>query len=178
MCEITPDEVLKLDKPLPKFLCPLSANYPNIIFGRFKIRNIDKGITLVELAPEVEDYNYSEQTDDVRFIQYTLPADILRIKTIGTTVEFKVGPKEVKNFRMIERHYFKGKLIKSFDFTFGFCIPNSTNTWESIYEFPTLTESEIKDIVSSSKEFKSDSFYFADSKLIMHHRAEYEYMDI
>jgi len=176
--KITPDQVLKFDKPLTKFLCPITANIYNIIFGRFKIRNVDKNTTLLEIAPEVEDYIYADQTDEVRLLEYTLPADILRVKNIGTTVEFKVGGKEVKNFRLLERHYFKDKLIKSFDFIFGFCIPNSTNTWESIYELPTLTESEIKGMTISTKEFKSDSFYFADSKIIMHHRAGYDYIEM
>lgn len=44
------------------------------------------------------------------------------------------------NFRMIERHYFRGKLIRSFDFPFGFCIPGSTNSWEAVYETPELSE--------------------------------------
>ena len=43
---------------------------------------------------------------------------------------------------MIERHYFKEKLLKSFDFNFGFCMPNSKNTCEHIYEFPRLTDKE------------------------------------
>jgi len=57
-------------------------------------------------------------------------------------VEFVVGSEEIKNFRMIERHYFKDKLLKSFDFDFGFIMPDSENTVEHIYEFPSLTESE------------------------------------
>jgi hypothetical protein len=39
---------------------------------------------------------------------------------------------------MIERHYFRNKLVKSYDFEFGFCIPGSTNTWEADYEMPPL----------------------------------------
>lgn len=54
-------------------------------------------------------------------------------------VEFTIGSKAVNNFRMIERHFFRDKLLKSFDFEFGFCIPNSKNTCEHIYEFPTLS---------------------------------------
>jgi hypothetical protein len=54
------------------------------------------------------------------------------------SVEFTVGDKAVSKFRMIERHFFRDKLLKSFDFEFGFCIPNSKNTCEHIYEFPTL----------------------------------------
>lgn len=41
---------------------------------------------------------------------------------------------------MIERHYFQGRLLKNFDFDFGFCIPNSRNTCEHIYEFPQLPD--------------------------------------
>ena len=37
---------------------------------------------------------------------------------------------QVPSFRMIERHYFRNKLLKSFDFTLGFCMPKSRNTWE------------------------------------------------
>jgi hypothetical protein len=44
---------------------------------------------------------------------------------------------------MIEPHYFGNKLIKSFDFTFGFCMPNSVNTKETIYTMPTLTPKEV-----------------------------------
>lgn len=55
-------------------------------------------------------------------------------------VEFTVGEKPVSNFRMIERHYFRDRLLKNFDFDFGFCIPSSRNTCEHIYEFPQLSE--------------------------------------
>ncbi len=32
------------------------------------------------------------------------------------------------------------QLVKSFDFSFGFCIPGSTNTWDSVYSLPPLSE--------------------------------------
>jgi hypothetical protein len=31
------------------------------------------------------------------------------------------------------------KLVKSFDFQFGFCIPGSTNTWDAVYSLPPLS---------------------------------------
>lgn len=55
---------------------------------------------------------------------------------------FKVGDTELKNFRMIERHYFKEKLLRSYDFLFDFCMPNSTNSWESIYDLPKFSDDE------------------------------------
>lgn len=57
-------------------------------------------------------------------------------------VEFTIGNKPVKNFRMIERHFFRDRLLKTFDFEFGYCIPNSKNNCEHIYEFPTLSEKQ------------------------------------
>lgn len=51
-----------------------------------------------------------------------------------------MGNKPVNNFRMIERHFFKDHPLETYDFDFGFCIPNSKNTCEHIYEFPTLPD--------------------------------------
>lgn len=40
------------------------------------------------------------------------------------------------------------KLVRSYDFTFGFCIPNSTNSWEAIYDVPPYTQQQIAEYVS------------------------------
>lgn len=41
---------------------------------------------------------------------------------------------------MIERHFFRDRLLKTFDFEFGYCIPHSKNTCEHVYEFPKLPD--------------------------------------
>lgn len=61
-----------------------------------------------------------------------------------------MGEKPVSNFRMIERHYFRDRLLKNFDFDFGFCIPSSRNTCEHIYEFPQLSEDLSKYLLSAA----------------------------
>ena len=43
---------------------------------------------------------------------------------------------------MIERHYFNDKLLKSYEFNFGFIIPNSLNSMEQIYELPNFDEQQ------------------------------------
>ncbi len=53
---------------------------------------------------------------------------------------FSIGQKPIKNLELIERHYFRGKCIREFSFKFGFVIPNSTNSWEFIYDMPELTD--------------------------------------
>jgi hypothetical protein len=41
----------------------------------------------------------------------------------------------------------QGKLVRSYDFSFGFVIPGSTNSWEAVYELPQLSDSELADYV-------------------------------
>lgn len=89
--------------------------------------------------------------------------------------------------------------MKTFDFEFGYCIPNSKNTCEHIYEFPTLSEKQsmnpviqrysvmwkllndfmnlisARDMIDNPFETRSDSFYFVDNQLMMHNKADYAY---
>ena len=99
----------------------------------------------------------------------------LKLQTVGATVEFSVGAKPVKSFRMIERHFFRDRHLKTFDFDFGFCIPNSKNTCEHIYEFPKLDPATIELMIENPFETRSDSFYFVDDQLVMHNKADYAY---
>jgi hypothetical protein len=55
-------------------------------------------------------------------------------------MEFVVGERAVNNFRMVERHFFRDRLLKSFDFEFGFVMPHSRNSCEHIYHIPQLGE--------------------------------------
>lgn len=181
---LSPDDVLKLPKCTENYLCDPDANVYSIDFTRFKIRDMETGTILFEIAkpPPSDDDDDVEggETEDVdpnagRFVRYQFTPQFLKLQTIGATVEFVVGDKPVNNFRMIERHYFKERLLKTFDFNFGFCIPNSKNTCEHIYEFPPLTPEEMQEMIDSPFDTKSDSFYFVDNKLIMHNKADYAY---
>ena len=112
----------------------------------------------------------------VRSVRYTFPSEFLQFKTIRTALEFRVGPNPVESFRMIELHYFKGKLVREYDFTFGFCIPSSTNSWEAIYDIPAMKKEDVEDYRQNPFAHTSDSYYFAGDKLIMHNKASYQYM--
>ena len=110
-----------------------------------------------------------------RLVKYHFGPDFLRLKTIGLQVQFKIGDKPVPSLLMVERHYFKGKMIKSYEFSFGFCIPGSTNTLEMIYDLPELTQEERADMITSPWATKSDTFFFVGEQLVIHNRAEYNY---
>lgn len=183
---ITPESVLAYTGPTDHFLCPLSANTYNIEFYRFTIRDMEdankiyfdvqrtpeqyrQGMEMLKNLPE-------DQTNKMRVIHYSFPPSLLRKGTIGARLVFGVtGERPVKNFRMIERHYFRNTLIKSFDFNFGFCIPHSTNTWEAIYNLPDLSPEWQQAIVENPNETVSDSFYFVENELVMHNKAYYSY---
>ena len=77
-----------------------------------------------------------------RMIKYHLGPDFLYLQTVGLTMNFSIGEKPINNLEMVERHYFRGKVIRDYSFKFGFVIPNSTNSWEFVYDLPPLTEEE------------------------------------
>ena len=164
-----------------KFLCKLSENIFDIKFVNFRVRDLDSGFVLFEVKDEsTEDEQPSKEEldnidDNLRIIKYHLGPDFLDLKNIGTMLKFSVGSKPVKDFLLIERHYFKNKLVKSFEFKFDFCMPNSINEWETIYEIPELEPELKQEMIDFPWETKSDSFYFVDGKLILHNKAIYNY---
>ncbi|XP_017270010.1 protein unc-119 homolog B [Kryptolebias marmoratus] len=180
--DISPDQVLGLRDVTEDYLCRPEDNIYNIDFTRFKIRDLETGTVLFEIAKppnsghgEKEEEGGDVDTSSGRFVRYQFTPAFLKLRTVGATVEFTVGDQPINSFRMIERHYFQGRLLKNFDFDFGFCIPNSCNTCEHIYEFPQLPDDLIRQMVEHPYETKSDSFYFVDNKLIMHNKADYAY---
>ncbi|KAJ1483550.1 delta subunit of GMP phosphodiesterase [Baffinella frigidus] len=151
--DLTPIQCLELKAPTADFLCPLTANTYGLEFVEFRQRTLyhvkkpeDAAIEpIVDLPPELErqyrliQYQFPADMLSVDTVGTSLfPADMLSVDTVGTSLVFTVGDKEVPSFRMIERHYFRNKLLKSFDFTLGFCMPHSTNTWEVIYSLPPV----------------------------------------
>ena len=195
MSEITPEVVRNYKEFTPKFLCGLSANVYNIKFKRFKVRDIETDFVLFDVSDESEE-NQDQENKDIpdemkdenlkkiedediykspRMIRYHLGPDFLDLKNLGSSLTFSVGDQPVKDFLMIERHYFNEILIKSFEFKFDFCIPNSVNTWEYIYTVPEIEPKLKKQMIDEPWHTRSDSFYFVQNKLIMHNKAIYNY---
>ncbi|XP_033955394.1 protein unc-119 homolog A-like [Pseudochaenichthys georgianus] len=176
---ITPEDVLGLQKITENYLCGPDENVFSIDFTRFKIRDMETSTVLFEITkPPSADKARDKRDMDPnagRFVRYQFTPAFLRLRQVGATVEFMVGDTPIENFRMIERHYFRDKLLKSFDFEFGFCMPSSKNSCEHIYEFPPLSEDTIREMVLHPYETQSDSFYFVDNKLVMHNKADYSY---
>ena len=139
---ITPEYVQTLTGPTDQFLVRLSENWPRFTFKGFHIRDMISNITLVDVpAEEITDEQLLSENDDpsMRLIKYHLGPDFLRLQTVGLTMMFGIGPRPIQNMEMIERHYFRGRVIRDYSFRFGFVIPNSTNEWELVYDMPNFT---------------------------------------
>ncbi|CAM9620050.1 unnamed protein product, partial [Discosporangium mesarthrocarpum] len=180
--KVSPEDVKAFARPTEDFLCPLSANKQQIEFLEFTISDYEtKNVIFMvgrDNPPPIDlDVDLSNLDENAyRSIKYDFSEDVLRLPTIQTSLVFAVGEREVPNFRMVERHYFRNQLVKSYDFSFGFCIPSSTNTWDAVYTVPPLDEDLIEAMIASPHETKSDSFYFVDNQLIMHNKASYKYL--
>jgi len=179
---VTPERVNTFEGPTEGFLCSVSDNKYGLDFQEFTISDYQSKNNLFKIGkglplPSDMSFDFSEgdQNDAARRIKYNFSEDMLRLPYIETSLKFQVGPRELKNFRMIERHYFRGELIRSYDFKFGFCIPGSVNTWDVLYEVPSLSDETINKIIDNPYAVKSDSFYFEGDKLIMHNKASYKY---
>ena len=183
----TVEDVLKLTEPIDGFLCRLDANKYGIEFI---------GLTMVDGDnPERELYHFSAEPSDVsdffgmlhflsqigddsaRIIDYDLPAAFFDLKHVKVTTAFHVhGQTPLPSLRMIERHYCKDGLLKSYDFTFeGPAQPGTVSTWSFVYELPTLASETKAAIVGVPGSVVSDSFYFVNNELVMHHKANYTY---
>ncbi|KAK6296762.1 protein unc-119 homolog A [Coregonus clupeaformis] len=174
---ISPEDVLGLQKITENYLCSPEENVHMIDFTRFKIRDMETGTVLFEITKPPAPAGEKKDLDPNggRFVRYQFTPAFLQLRQVGATVEFTVGDMPINNFRMIERHYFREQLLKSFDFEFGFCMPSSKNTCEHIYEFPPLSEDIMREMILHPYKTQSDSFYFVDNKLVMHNKADYSY---
>ncbi|XP_029996579.1 matrix metallopeptidase 25a [Sphaeramia orbicularis] len=173
---VTPQHVLRLNSYTNEYLCSPEDNIYNVSFSRFKIRDLDSGAVILDIKKhgptEIQDVI---ELDTRRFIQYHFSPAFLALRAIGATLEFTVGSKALHHFRLIERHFFRNLLLKTFDFEIGFCIPHSRNTCEHIYCLPNIEPEIVEEMIASPFETRSDSFYFVNNKLIMHHKAEYSF---
>ncbi|XP_062505852.1 retinal rod rhodopsin-sensitive cGMP 3',5'-cyclic phosphodiesterase subunit delta-like [Corticium candelabrum] len=62
-----------------------------------------------------------------------VPKKILKCKAVSREVNFS-SKEQMTKLRLEQRVLFKGKCLEEWLFDFGFVIPESTNTWQSLIE--------------------------------------------
>ena len=61
-----------------------------------------------------------------------LPSSILQEPVIVREIKFSTGSEAIEKLRLTQNIRLHGNLVEQWDFSFGFCIPFSTNTWEQM----------------------------------------------
>jgi len=62
-----------------------------------------------------------------------VPKKILKCKAVSREINF-TSKESMDKFRLEQRVFFKGNCLEEWFFDFGFVIPGSTNTWQSVIE--------------------------------------------
>merc|ERR1712209_63652 len=74
------------------------------------------------------DLSIPEQEHEAR-----VPKKILKYRAVSREINFSsIEPME--KLRIEQKVLFRGRLLEEWNFEFGFVIPNSTNTWQSLIE--------------------------------------------
>ena len=117
-------------------------------------------------------------TVENRTIPYNFGPAFLDLQVISLSIEFYyMGSEPLNDLQLIEKHWFRKRLLSTFEFKFPTCIPNSKNEVEFVYELPKFTEEEKKVLSENPWETISDSFFFAKGQLLIHNRAAYNYAE-
>jgi len=62
-----------------------------------------------------------------------IPKSILKCKAVSREINFS-SVEQIDQFRLEQRVYLKDNIIEEWIFSFGFVIPDSTNTWQNAIE--------------------------------------------
>jgi len=68
-----------------------------------------------------------------------VPKSILQCRAVSREINF-TSAEPMEMFRLEQRVLFKGKVLEEWFFEFGYVIPESTNTWQSLIEAAPATE--------------------------------------
>ncbi|CDW80742.1 gmp-delta subunit family protein [Stylonychia lemnae] len=181
---VTIEQVRSMGRASDKLFCKLQDN-KFLTFGHYIIKDYESKTVLVEIGEDLQTYAHQEavqreidgqSTIESRTVMYRFGPQFLELKTLSLRLEFNIVCEEpIKDLLLIERHYFRDRLLINFEFKFPFCMPKSKNDCEFIYDLPNLTEEEKKEMIENPWEVKSDSFFFHEGRLIIHNKAAYSY---
>jgi retinal rod rhodopsin-sensitive cGMP 3',5'-cyclic phosphodiesterase subunit delta len=78
--------------------------------------------------PQAKLYDEDEKEEE---ITVNFPKKILGVSELSRSIEFSTEEK-IENLSLMQRMFLNGQEIEDLYFKFGFCIPQSVNTWEQI----------------------------------------------
>eukprot|EP00040_Diaphanoeca_grandis_P007549 m.41359 g.41359 ORF g.41359 m.41359 type:complete len:157 (-) comp18781_c1_seq1:123-593(-) len=109
---------------------PSDGNRAANISAGFKLNyiNFRDGETGKVLWQESDDLSAPGVEHEAR-----VPKKILKCKSVSRELNFS-SEQQMSSFRLEQHVLFKGKPLEDWHFDFGFVMPGSTNTWQSVIE--------------------------------------------
>ncbi|XP_064610329.1 retinal rod rhodopsin-sensitive cGMP 3',5'-cyclic phosphodiesterase subunit delta-like [Liolophura sinensis] len=89
------------------------------------LRDADSGKVLWQSSDDLS----NPQTEH----EARVPKKILKCRAVSREINFS-SKESMEKFRLEQKVLFKGKCLEEWYFEFGFVIPGSTNTWQSVIE--------------------------------------------
>ncbi|KAF0686084.1 Aste57867_22049 [Aphanomyces stellatus] len=89
-----------------------------------------------------------------------IPKAILKCSSVSREINFS-SLEEVKEFRLEQRVFFNGQCLEEWLFSFGYVIPNSTNTWQQTIDAAGPDAMLPADLISGNITIET-GFYDAD----------------
>ncbi|XP_050362948.1 retinal rod rhodopsin-sensitive cGMP 3',5'-cyclic phosphodiesterase subunit delta [Nymphalis io] len=117
MTELLPLEESEKDR-MKSILSGFQINYMNL-------RDVDTGKVIWQ-------HNDDMSNPDVEH-EARVPKRILKSRVVSREMNFS-SVESMDKFRLEQKVLFKGRCLEEWFFEFGYVIPNSTNTWQSIIE--------------------------------------------
>lgn len=96
----------------------------------------------------------------VKEMKEYVPKAILSCKAISREINF-TSSEQLDKFRIEQRVYFNGQCIEEWFFSFGFCIPGSTNSWQQVIQAANPDKMIPAELLSGNVTFET-SFYDDD----------------
>jgi len=97
------------------------------------MRNATTGETLWESINEWPEWPKADNLSDDELPAIKIPMCILDCKAVSREINF-TSDKEIQNLRIQQEITLYGSSIEEWNFTFGFVIPGSTNSWQQVIE--------------------------------------------
>ncbi|XP_047989560.1 retinal rod rhodopsin-sensitive cGMP 3',5'-cyclic phosphodiesterase subunit delta [Cydia fagiglandana] len=117
MTEVLPAEEARQDR-VETIMKGFQVNWMNL-------RDADSGKIMWQYNEDMSNPNVEHEA--------RVPKRILKCRVVSREMNFS-SVEALERFRLEQKVLFKGRCLEEWFFEFGYVIPNSTNTWQSVIE--------------------------------------------
>ena len=124
------------------------------------MRDYDSKTTLLHISEEhnkmQDDYARVKESEGSltmydRILKHKFSPLFFKLRNLELNLQFHVHSKDkpLREMILIEKHFYEGKMLSEFEFSFQFCMAGSTNTWQYVYQLPQLSEEQQTEMIAN-----------------------------